>query len=133
MTTPKNIQLWVDALRSGNYEQGQQVLQASGRYCCLGVACKVAQDNGVDVCTSDEGRLLGNTLASQRPTQHWLGLRNNLGELPGNASFEPDNENLTSLITLNDDRALSFEEIADRIETHWQDLVVTEENNNDNT
>lgn len=34
----ENQQLWVDALRSGKYEQGQSHLCKDGKYCCLGVA-----------------------------------------------------------------------------------------------
>lgn len=33
---------WVDALRSGNYVQGQQALCNGGNFCCLGVLCEVA-------------------------------------------------------------------------------------------
>lgn len=33
---------WCAALRSGDYEQGQQQLQAGGGYCCLGVLCELA-------------------------------------------------------------------------------------------
>ena len=35
-------QKWVDALRSGDYEQGKGALLASGKYCCLGVLCEVS-------------------------------------------------------------------------------------------
>jgi len=34
---------WVEALRSGEYKQGNgQLLDRQGRYCCLGVLAKVA-------------------------------------------------------------------------------------------
>lgn len=32
---------WVEALRSGKYEQGRSWLHKQGRFCCLGVACEV--------------------------------------------------------------------------------------------
>ena len=35
---------WVEALRSGNYEQGRYNLRRSDRYCCLGVLCDVVKD-----------------------------------------------------------------------------------------
>jgi len=47
--------LWVEALRSGDYQQGQgalSTLSSDGggtRFCCLGVACEVAIANGVPV------------------------------------------------------------------------------------
>lgn len=31
--------MWLKALRSGEYEQGEGALRRNGRYCCLGVLC----------------------------------------------------------------------------------------------
>ncbi len=36
---PSIKKLWVAALRSGDYEQGQNCLRANDRFCCLGVLC----------------------------------------------------------------------------------------------
>lgn len=33
---------WVEALRSGEYQQGKKRLKHMGRYCCLGVLAHVA-------------------------------------------------------------------------------------------
>lgn len=33
---------WVEALRSGEYKQGENTLLRDGKFCCLGVACVVA-------------------------------------------------------------------------------------------
>lgn len=33
---------WVEALRSGEYEQGKHNFELGGKFCCLGVLCKVA-------------------------------------------------------------------------------------------
>lgn len=38
---------WVQALRSGEYEQGAAFLKANGKYCCLGVLCDLAVKAGV--------------------------------------------------------------------------------------
>lgn len=35
--------LWIKALRSGKYKQGQNFLRSNGTYCCLGVLCDVYQ------------------------------------------------------------------------------------------
>lgn len=36
------MRLWIDALRSGEYEQGSGALQTrDGKFCCLGVLCDV--------------------------------------------------------------------------------------------
>lgn len=40
------IQLWLEALRSGEYRQVHGTLGSEGGYCCLGVACEVAIKNG---------------------------------------------------------------------------------------
>ena len=32
---------WIEALRSGKYEQGQGKLNKNGKFCCLGVLCEV--------------------------------------------------------------------------------------------
>lgn len=39
--TKKDIQKWIDALRSGLYKQGRGHLQTKKGYCCLGVACDI--------------------------------------------------------------------------------------------
>ena len=49
-------QLWIDALESGEYEQGVGTLRKKGpdgksTYCCLGVLCEVAIKAGVPVKT----------------------------------------------------------------------------------
>ena len=33
---------WAKALRSGEFKQGKNKLQNFGKYCCLGVLCKIA-------------------------------------------------------------------------------------------
>lgn len=32
---------WIEALRNGKYRRGKGVLYNDGKYCCLGVLCKV--------------------------------------------------------------------------------------------
>lgn len=41
---------WLEALRSGKYEQGRSALNtggANGQFCCLGVLCELAVEDGV--------------------------------------------------------------------------------------
>lgn len=52
--------MWVDALRSGEYKQGQNVLHAFNsvgeeRFCCLGVLCDIAVKHNV-VARSGEAK-----------------------------------------------------------------------------
>lgn len=44
MITDEFRKQWVDALRSGSYEQGQSALRENGKYCCLGVACNLVPE-----------------------------------------------------------------------------------------
>lgn len=102
--TPR--QLWTAALRSGKYKQGQLKLEEDGAYCCLGVACLLAEEHGVYVRRNDKGEVVGGTLNYQRNVQEWLGLSKPHG------GFENDN-----LINLNDGLGKTFEEIADVIDS----------------
>lgn len=44
---PEVKRLWLEALRSGHYQQGREVLRTSdGRYCCYGVATDLAVKAG---------------------------------------------------------------------------------------
>lgn len=106
----ERIQLWVDALRSGKYPQGRMALQLNGNFCCLGVACEVAKENGVDVnVQADEyGYVRYNEQSTNWPdnVRQWFGLEGHWINIDGYH---------TSLMKLNDDRN-SFAAIADKIE-----------------
>lgn len=123
MTIPKNIQLWLDALRSGDYDQYRGALEGNNSYCCLGVACRVANYHGTKIRLEDYA-LLGGSLDSQPEVQKWLGLYHDYGETR--------NDSMPSLVKLNDTLRLSFEQIADHIEAHWTDYV-TKETVNENS
>lgn len=53
MANTERIRLWVDALRSGDYKQGDGQLRArrtaGDEFCCLGVLCELAIKDGVTV------------------------------------------------------------------------------------
>lgn len=44
MTEPRK--LWVEALRSGEYEQTNGALRYEDKFCCLGVACDLYRKHG---------------------------------------------------------------------------------------
>lgn len=44
---PEIKEMWVNALRSGEYTQGLHQLTANNRFCCLGVLCDIARKCGV--------------------------------------------------------------------------------------
>lgn len=101
-------QAWVDALRSGEYKQTTDTLQNRGGYCCLGVACAVAQKNGVTVLVDAiDHSVLGDNLTDQTDVFKWLGLSQANGAI---------GRTQTQLTTLNDRGRLTFNELADVIE-----------------
>jgi hypothetical protein len=94
---------WVDALRSGTYEQGFGSLRKDGKYCCLGVLCAVI---GHIPLFPEEDFGIDDSLPPMVAKQVGLGSTNPeviLGVLP------------TPLSVLNDD-GVPFDEIAKLIE-----------------
>jgi hypothetical protein len=64
--TKRNAMKWVNALRSGKYQQTSNWLQDETGHCCLGVACELfikknKQERGTD------GRLKGSIPTSGQP------------------------------------------------------------------
>ena len=99
-----NRKIWVEALRSGKYKQGDELLHHKSRYCCLGVLAHVSGVSDRDL--GDQ-----RTLRSLSSVMDFVGLRDNCGEFYGdNGGGEP------SLAHINDDGA-PFSEIADIIES----------------
>lgn len=104
---------WVDALRSGEYEQGQGGLRSTtDKFCCLGVLTDLCIKEGLaedweigDECWWEAEGYAGYT----PPSVH---------EATG-AGFSSSIPGMGHLATLNDDVGLSFEEIADLIEEHF--------------
>lgn len=95
-------ELWLKALRSGDYKQARNYLQRGERFCCLGVLCDLHAKAGLGRWNDD--LYDGEDKVLPRAIQDWAGL----GEA------EPTAEGKT-LSGLNDDGA-SFEQIADIIE-----------------
>lgn len=108
----KNAKQWVQALRSGEYEQGRMFLNKCGKFCCLGVACEVFNQANpgkleIGIYDIDPDATTYDDLTGQLPSQvqQWLGLGTSLGDyIEG------------SLANLNDNRA-PFTAIADLIES----------------
>mgnify|MGYP005811384871 CR=1 FL=1 len=115
--TPK--ELWIQALRSGEYEQGIDYLNYRGKLCCLGVACEVfiKQGGTLSRSTNENGVIEYHGLPTSMRTslelptavQAWLNLNTPLGDFPEDFPGE-------SLAALNDD-GRTFEDIANVIET----------------
>lgn len=128
---PELKQRWVEALRSGKYEQGIHYLKldanGTSQYCCLGVLCEIAgkklvpggkEEHGA---TGDEVQVYGVRVKTES------GLYSTATQIPASKTLEQLglNSNVaTSLAEINDD-GTNFEEIAKYIEatedlTSWE-------------
>lgn len=101
---------WVKALESGEYKQGQGALETiddegNHCYCCLGVACLIAQKHGIKVHFNEvDGRIGGGDFDIQP-------------EVACALKLSPGKEG--ELISLNDTDDRSFVQIADYIRENW--------------
>jgi hypothetical protein len=113
--------LWVEALRSGKYKQSTNRLQNLDgvSYCCLGVACKVAEEQGVSVIKDQffPEILEGGSLDMQSGVKDFFGIVSNLGHFKDKGTNK-------SLTYLNDQKNFTFEELADVIESEPEGLFV---------
>lgn len=115
---------WLQALRSGEYEQEQGRLKSSTGFCCLGVLCDIAAKSGVGKWGDFEFLIvtpLGDVVDADSqvppPTiRDWAGL--------SESNPVVDKERNLRIAILNDgDKSLfvrshTFAEIADLIEAH---------------
>ena len=111
-------ELWIDALKSGEYKQTDSRLRRSTGYCCLGVLCdlhhKENPDDGywrvhdeydyMSYCCKEYEYISSTRLP--RTVQKWAGLQYDNPVIQG-----------TPLSNLNDN-GKKFPEIADLIEQH---------------
>ena len=113
---PEVKSLWVAALRSGDYSQGRGALAKESvgeiSYCCLGVLCELAFKKGLvtrsssgfnTVTFNGEAALLPDALAK------WSGVSREGSYGNGPHWLTED----------NDEKRLSFNELADLIEEHF--------------
>lgn len=123
----ENMRLWVKALRSGRWEQTTSYLERAGKFCCLGVACRVAMDEG--------GLKMATGLFTDDPDIRWYGTEGNTGVLPeavvqwlglgiGDTNvnmLSPTGEEIMAS-SMNDHYSYTFMEIADAIERTWPEV-----------
>lgn len=105
------IAKWVAALRSGKYAQSRYALRSTDGYCCLGVACEVAElpshYDGMNLLYSYacEYDLLPSVMYDR------YGLINS-------PMLEIEGEEI-GLTTLNDRYQFTFDQIADLLEWYY--------------
>jgi hypothetical protein len=106
---------WIEALRSGKYEQGHFALKRDINdnecFCCLGVLCDIS---GLSEWREDGSRFGYLNSCELLPflVQEWSGIK----------CSSPYLDYSTSLIDMNDSGEYSFEDIAKFIENHWEKL-----------
>lgn len=106
----KQLEKWIAALRSGEYKQYIGALQTSKGYCCLGVACRALIPKSKLYLYTEEHEkesFLEGILPEQQPNApKWLKYIND------------DFYSITrkKLTVLNDEKKLTFDEIADLLE-----------------
>ena len=122
---------WSEALKSGKYLQDVAFLRqrvyteenvAEDRYCCLGVACEIYMKE-VEGSGCKWGRL--NTLTDH---SRWMPFVNPQGReesqmMPPEVAdyFGVSGGEADELVGLNDDQFISFDEIAEAINTHTRE------------
>lgn len=117
-----NLQLWLDALRSDEFEQATsrlQVRDSTGKltYCCLGVACVVAARNSdSEEFKAEMEDALEHDSLLPRSVAKWLGLDLFEDDFSVNLYVRDEEDEITTVTYLNDSGGNSFPAIADRIE-----------------
>jgi hypothetical protein len=107
---PQIKQKWLNALRSGDYQQGQRYLRTNSGFCCLGVLCDLyGKENNVewellDVSTHYEFQGFESYLPSS--VRKWANLE----------YCNPHVNNGESTLVRLNDTGFTFEQIADVIE-----------------
>ena len=104
---------WIEALRSGEYEQGTRHLSKDNKYCCLGVLCELAVKEGVVKKDINEGVTSYDNKSDFLPPSvaSWADMDNRGYYITYDGSID-------GLYWNNDEEGLSFSQIADIIEEY---------------
>jgi hypothetical protein len=120
-------QMWVDALRSGDYKQGTRrlhYLDSAGeeRFCCLGVLCDLAVKNGVSVEVHvnefDSTKMPGTRRRKWYYDDDCVRLPQDVIEWTGHTTLNAS-EVMNELIILNDAVRKPFDQIAKFIDENF--------------
>lgn len=115
---------WIAALRSGKYKQTTGVLCREGAYCCLGVLCELAIEDGIPMEKIAQ-MAYGSTGADSEfyefevlpaIVRTWAGMATSVGGYGTDADMDIIQN--THTLAYRNDRGATFKEIADLIEKH---------------
>ena len=104
-------QMWIEALRSGEYKQTSGLLRDENGHCCLGVLCDIHAKETNNVWDIHNRYFLHDETLPEI-VQHWAGIDSSMGNI------DVPYLNALTLAELNDD-GCSFEFIADVIEKEF--------------
>lgn len=111
----KIAKIWVEALRSGKYEQGMKQLKNENAYCCLGVLCDISK---LGRFSNDEYYLIQSRSAQEIENDvlpvsvmKWAAIKDSSGLL-----------NMYESLAEYNDSGKTFLEIADIIELNIEKL-----------
>lgn len=127
MLNLERLRQWIEALRSGEFEQRAGTLKrrkvdGSGyRHCCLGVLCEVAMRDGVALTTTvtASGAIAFDHCHWAPPpaVNEWLGISTDMIKLVG-----PDGTRAEPIVA-NDAKRWTFDEIATGLELFGQEFI----------
>lgn len=113
---------WLQALRSGEFNQARRFLRTPEGFCCLGVLCELHRREKASGPAWIEHPFLFGAAGSKSyygtsfflplEVQRWAGL-------PMDDPFHMEGAQRVHLSMLNDNKGCSFEEIADVIEENY--------------
>lgn len=109
--------MWISALKSGEYKQGKYKLRKGNAFCCLGVLCDLAIKNNVDIKISKS--VVGYSYDDSKvklplKVRDWAGMLTQTGNFSSHGIA-------ISLMRLNDN-GTPFKNIAEIIETAYEEL-----------
>jgi hypothetical protein len=125
---PKIKSLWLQALRSGDYQQGRSYLRTGDGFCCLGVLCDLAVKAGVTSWDAPRGPRPEEWVRTNAPDSI-QGIEGHIGLLPPTVQkwaglegtdsprvFPNGSHGPVALSRLNDELRYDFTRIADLVE-----------------
>ena len=125
---PEIKQLWLAALRSGDYKQGRGALRnTSNEMCCLGVLCNLHAQAFPKIAAAQGNSTvyMGDDAIPPRDVMMWAFDGQEPDDVDQHGTFREDSTDsrnrvtyrgCTSLVELNDDAEYSFKQIANVID-----------------
>jgi len=112
---------WVEALRSGKYEQGEQYLNKDNRFCCLGVLCDIlpVEKNILENNIISYGAYRSITLL-KKDVMNYTDISDHFGR-PADFNVTINGNCYQGLSSAND-QGVPFSDIADWIEANYEKL-----------